>query len=304
MLSTFDWIRRSQTGAELLATLRVGAGDEQIQIKEDDGPSSHETSIGPPLSALSSPCHRCWVYPRTRWPEQADLYCPFCKDILIKARKLGAVAQRAAVIWGFVNQLPKTGLVKQESPESPVLGTYLHDSKRFLLIIKQRRLRPWLQQLVLYHGTELKGLLQIFPTVGATSGICMGDVLCRAIHHESRFAMDQLRVRFYSAPYQLIRPHEREQKGILTFDASEFLSLLEMAKVFRTLVRPREQDMLYELLQLEDPTEVQFYWGRIQGLLDQEVKDMLTAWRIRQWPKTRVKLLYELTNYVVFDESH
>jgi len=132
----------------------------------------------------------------------------------------------------------------------------------------------------------------------------MGDILCRAIHHEARFPIDQLRVRFYSAPYQILRPQTRDQQGLLTFEISEFLSLLEMAAVFRTLLRPEEQESFYELVNLKDASEEQFYWGRFMGFLNQEAKDMLSAWRIRQWPKSRIELLYELVNYVAFYQTH
>ncbi len=126
----------------------------------------------------------------------------------------------------------------------------------------------------------------------------MGDILCRAIHHEATFPMDQLRVRFYSSPYQLLRPHTRERQGLLTFEVSEFLRLMEMAAVFRALLKPEEQQALHELLDLDDSVEEQFYWGRLVGHLTQEAKDMLSAWRIRTWPENRIKLLYELIDYV------
>lgn len=110
--------------------------------------------------------------------------------------------------------------------------------------------------------------------------------------------MDQLRVRFYSSPYQLLRPHTRERQGLLTFEVSEFLRLMEMAVVFRALLKPEEQQALHELLNLDDSIEERFYWGRFMGRLPHEAKDMLSAWRIRAWPKNRIKLLYELVDYV------
>jgi hypothetical protein len=132
----------------------------------------------------------------------------------------------------------------------------------------------------------------------------MGDILCKAVQHEARFPMDQLRVRFYSAPYQIMQPHTRDRQGLLTFEVSEFLSLLEMAAVFRTMLRPEEQASLYELLNLKDTSEEQFYWGRFMGHLSKEAKDMLSAWRIRQWPRNQIKLLYELVDYVAFYQTH
>ena len=69
------------------------------------------------------------------------------------------------------------------------------------------------------------------------------------------------------------------------------------------LIGPQEQEMLHEVLNLEDPSEEQFYWGRLLGHLSQGAKDMLNAWRIRQWPKNQVKLLYELVDYVAFYQT-
>jgi hypothetical protein len=91
---------------------------------------------------------------------------------------------------------------------------------------------------------------------------------------------------------------------LLTFEVSEFLSLMEMAAVFRTLLRPEEQASLHELVNLDDSSEEQFYWGRFAGRLSQEAKDMLSSWNIRHWPKNRIKLLYELVDYVAFYQTH
>ncbi len=297
MLSGFDWLRRSRTGAELLATL------EYLKIKPDlfpIGPIGEE--IGPPHSALDGPCLRCWIYPRLSSPRRN--YCQACQAILARASRLGDCSRQSIVIWGFVNYLPKQLWAGEGFYGDRTLGDYIYDEHRFLLMMRRRELKTWLQELVIYHGSDLKGLIQILPTTGARHGSSMGDILCRAVHHETRFSMDQLRVRFFSAPYQLLKPHTRDQQGLLTFEVSEFLSLLEMAAVFRTLLRPEEQESLYELVNLEDTSEEQFYWGRFMGFLSQEARDMLSAWRIRQWPKNRIKLLYELVDYVAFYQTH
>ena len=294
MLSGFDWLRRTQTGAELLATL------EYLVTRPDLFPTGDE--IGPPFSALDGPCQRCWIYPRLSSPEQN--YCQSCQAILSRARKLGRISRQSIVIWGFVNRLSKLLRMGEGFYDHHVLGAYVHDENHFLLMMPRRELKPWLQELVIYHGSDLKGLVQVLPPAGGGKKIGMGDVLCRAMHHEARFPMDQLRVRFYSAPYQILKPHTRDQQGLLTFEVSEFLSVLEMAAVFRTILRPTEQESLYELLNLEDTSEEQFYWGRFMGFLSQEAKDMLNAWRIRQWPKNRIKLLYELVDYVAFYQAY
>jgi hypothetical protein len=297
MLSSFDWLRRSRTGAELLATL------EYLKTKPDlfpTGPAGEE--IGPPHSALDGPCQRCWIYPRSSSPQQN--YCSTCQAILSRARRSTRRSHQSSVIWGFVNQLPKQLWTGEGFYGQHTLGDYVHDEQHFLLMMRRQELKPWLQELVIYHGSDLKGLIQIFPTTGARRGASMGEILCRAVHHEARFSMDQLRIRFFSAPHQLLIPHTRDQQGMLTFEVSEFLSLLEMASVFRTVLRPEEQSSLHELVNLEDASEAQFYWGRFMGLLDQEAKDMLSAWRIRHWPKHRVELLYELVEYVAFYQAY
>ncbi len=293
MLSSFDWLRRSRSGAELLATL------EYLTTKPDLFSRGEE--IGPPFSALNGPCQRCWVYPRLPSPQQS--YCPSCQAILTRAGKLGYISRQSIVLWGFVNRLSKLLQRGEGFDDYHVLGAYVHDENHFLLMMPRRELKPWLQELVIYHGPDLKGLLQISPTTGAGRGVDMGEVLCRAVHHEARFPMDQLRVRFYAAPHQILKPYTREQQGLLTFEVSEFLSVLEMAAVFRTILRPREQELLYQLVNLEDASEEQFYWGRFLGFLNQEARDMLNAWRIRQWSRNRIRLLYELVDYVAFYQT-
>jgi len=293
MLSGFDWLRRSRTGAELLATL------EYLTDKPDLFPTRQE--IGPPHSALDGPCQRCWVYPR---PSSQQIYCQPCQAILTRARKLGYISRQSIVIWSFVNRLSKQLQMGEGFSDHHIFGAYAHDEHHFMLVMPRRELKDWLQELVIYHGADLKGLVQILPTVGARKGMGMADILCRAVYHEARFPLDQLRVQFYSAPHQILKPHIRDRRGLLTFEVSEFLSLLEMAAVFRTMLHPEEQASLYKLLNLEDTSEEQFYWGRFMGYLSQEAKDMLSAWRIRQWPKNQIKLLYELVDYVAFYQTH
>jgi hypothetical protein len=303
MLDGFDWLRRSRTGAELLATLKY------LQAT----PDFSSVEIGPPPSALDGPCQRCWIYPRTP-TSRRDLppntlsdrrtapHCKPCQSILAGASRLGNVSRQAIIIWGTVNRLPRQLESGAGFRDSRIVGTYVHDASHFLLAMRRREIRAWLQELVIYHGAALKGLIQILPTTGTGRGLSMGDVLCRAAHYEGRFAMDQLRVRFFSAPYQLLTPHTRDQQGMLTFEITDFMSLLDMAGVFRSLLHPEAQQALHALLNLTDASEEQFYWGRFLGHLNPEAKDMLSAWRIRQWPKYRIRLLYELVEYVAFHQ--
>lgn len=293
MLSNFDWLRRSRTGTELLASLQCLSDDPECFTTSGGEP-------GPVPTALSSPCIRCWIYP----PAPESEYCLLCQAIRERGRRLGNLSRQALVIWGFVNWLPRQLRKPVEQQNVPTLGAYAPDANHFLVMIRRRDLQPWLQEIVLYHGSDLKGHIQIFPTIGNQKGMEMGDVLCRAISHETYFPMDKLRVRLYTRAYQVLRPHELDREGILTFEIGEFLSLLEMAVVFRSVVPPQEQEILHQLLMTDDEAEAIFYWGRLLGLLNQEVKDMLNAWQIRRWPRQQVKFFYELKRYVAFRAAY
>ncbi len=56
--------------------------------------------------------------------------------------------------------------------------------------------------------------------------------------------------------------------------------------------------MSRELLKLKEEDERAFYWGRFTRQTDQRARDMLNSWDIRRWPDNKVKLLYELVDYV------
>lgn len=289
MLSPFDWLRRSRDSAELLATIRsIEAAPELFGSKE---------GLGPPHSALAGLCRRCWVYPSSQ-PADRPRYCPACQMILEKVYLLAEPARESILIWGYVNQLPRQLQPGQAFQDNGVAATYVHDERRFLVMLSRRSLKPWLQELSFYHGLSLKGLLQIFPT--SASGSTTGDLLVRIVHQETRFPQDRLRVRFYAHPRQVFRPTRYERQGVLTFEVSSFLNMLEMAAVFRTILVPEERKILYRLLHTANSAEAQFYWGRFLGTLTQEARDMLNAWRIRQWPKPQVTLLYQLVEYVDF----
>ncbi|MBU0510268.1 MAG: hypothetical protein KKD28_07115 [Chloroflexi bacterium] len=304
MLNSFDWLRLSQTGAELLSTLRYLNNKPNLPQRRGE--------IGPPHSALDGPCQRCWVYPRAQLKsrgKKANIaprtgrYCEFCQTVINKSRRLGQVSRDASVIWGFVNHLPERFYESKGFSEQHLHSVYIHDERHFLLMIPKRYVRDWLHELVLYYGSDLTGIIQIFTTVGIGQLHTMGGILSRIVDQDVHYAVDQLRVRFYAASYQVIRSHIRERQGILTFEVAEFLHLLEMAAVFRLMLRPDIQEVLYQLLNLKDAREEAFYWGRFLGMLSPEAKDMLNAWKIRTWSKERIKLLYELTDYVYVDFS-
>lgn len=283
MLTRFDWVRRSRTGPELLATIRY--------LNEGGALPAAEEGPGSPPAAFSVPCARCWIYPRA-----AGRYCATCQAILDQAWKLRDLVLHSVLVWGYVNRLPTIWSAEPIAGKD-MADLYLHDERHFLLALRQRELKPWLQELALRHGAELKGLLQIFPSAGHPK-TQMGDVLARIIHHETRFPPDRLRICFFSTLTHVFNPRPYEKEGVLTFEIGEFLNTLELASVFRAMLRPDEQKMLYRLLHMANTAQAQLYWGRFWGALSQEARDMLSAWGIRTWSPYQVNLLYELVDYV------
>ncbi len=345
MLEPFDWLRRSRTGAELLATLRYLAAGGEFP------PAAAE--LGPPPGALDGPCWRCWFYPRIP-TERGTRYCRTCQIIVDEARRFGALSPDTAVVWGFVNRLPpqlwppaarpRPGKAPPQSqtvpaaeagpealvpppsvagdvsatvpsfrvpaekptpldtlyfPGTRVLGAYVLDERHFLLMLTQRELRPWLQELVLRYGGELAGLIQVFPTTGARDP-GMGDLLAHVIHQEARYPLDRLRVRFFATHAQIFHPNLAEREGVLTFEIADFMNILELTSVFRSILLPDQQQELYRLLHKTEGAETQFLWGRFLGGLRPEARDMLMAFNIRRWPRSQVTLLYRLMDYVGF----
>jgi hypothetical protein len=286
MLAPFDWIRLAQTGSELLATLEHLT--EHPNITEEAG------EIAAPLTALRPPCQRCWTYPRAR---PMGHHCPTCEAIKRGTKKYYRTSLHTTFVWGYVTQLPRQLRDGQHFSDDLVLSDYVHDDHHFMAALRRHQLKPWLQELILYNGTALKGLLQVFPGTG-TKTPTMAQLLLRVVHHDSRFPPDRLRVRFLAAPHYIFHLHEYDREGVLTFDAADFISTLEMASVFRTVLLPDEQEMLRELLKMDEDPKAQFYWGRLLGMLSQEAKDMLNAWRIRNWTEAQVDLLYRLSDYV------
>jgi len=287
MLTRFDWLRRSRTGPELLATLRFF--EEAAELPTD------RLVPGPPPSALASPCQRCWVYPCA-----GGRYCATCQAILDQAWQYRGLMGRSAVVWGFVNRLPRPRQGGLGFSTRDLLGGYVHDDRHFLLMLPHDRLKPWLEELALYYGAELKGLLQILPTTGGRSAP-MGDMLARVVHLEAGFPPDKLRVRFYAGIEQIFHPRPFEREGVLTFEMGEFLRMLELAAVFAAVLRPDERKTLYRLLHTADAARAQFYWGRFLGTLNPQGRDMLEGWGVRDWSPHQASLLYELVDYVAAD---
>jgi hypothetical protein len=290
MSDSLQWLLSAYTGAELLATLKT------LRIEPDL--LTYQDELGAPHSAFDGPCRRCWVYPRITEPTPRP-YCRFCQAVIDRSRTLSNASMSSVVAWVSANGLPRHLTEGAGIYARSFFHTYIHDDAHFLLILPKLDLKLWLQETILYDA-DLRGLIQIIPTVGMAGPHGMGDMLARLMHYESGFPSDQMWVRFYAAPYQVFKPREREREGLLMFEIADFLSVLEQATVFRSLLMPEAQKMLYELLTLEDDTEEQFYWGRMLTYLSAEAKDMLNAWRIRQWPRGRLRLLYTLLDYVEF----
>lgn len=293
MLSTFDWLRRSRSSAELLTAMRFFAAKPGFNSGESLEP-------GPPFSALHGPCQRCFAYAKTQSLGEPEHYCKFCKMILARKKGFEKIASNVLIIWGLVPELARQFRGSDDALHHRALASFVPADDRFLLILKKGDLKDWLQELALYHGSDLRGMLQIFPGVTNRSMLPMGALLCCAARRESVLAAGSFYVQFFARPLQLLKPRHRDRAGMLTFEISAFLNLLSMAEVFRSLLFPHEQQQLYELLHLKDSKEEQFYWGRFLGGLSHEAKDMLAQWRIRQWPKAQVQSLYELIEYVPF----
>jgi len=294
MLTKFDWLRRCRTGTDLLATLKY------FSINPEIDPS--QQNLGGPFSAIGKLCQRCKVYAPVSIRKKHTRYCKVCETILGFKEEVAPKSHRSILIWGYVNKISRR--LRESKLSEFLYGTYIYDDQRFLVAMHRQNLKLWLQDLVIYSGLSLKGLLQIFPSLGEYRNMNIGDYISWAIHHEANLAMDQLWIRFYTKPSQLINPKKREQEGLLSYNISEFISMLEMVEVFRANLFPQEQQDLFELLNLIDSKEEQFYWGRFLGQLSQEAKDMLSAWKVRQWSKSQIEFFYQLIKYVVFPQPN
>ncbi len=288
MLTNFDWLRICRDGSELLAVLELIATQPHIL--------SQETQLGHPLAGLTHPCQRCWILPKQE--SFRKNFCQTCSDIQRHKKKFSKQAYHSVIIWGEVNQIPRP--VHDCFRQKNFWG-FVRDPQHFLAVLPKIKLKFWLQDIMVYHGSEIEGVLVIFPTAGESPRGNMSDVLCTYIFDASRtIPNNRLWVRFYPRPFDFFNANTREKHGLIPLEITEFIHMLEMASIFRSLLRPDIRDILFTLLKIEDFQEEQFYWGRFMAKLTPESKDMLNAWNIRRWPKEHVKLLYDLTIFVPF----
>ena len=165
------------TGAELLATL-------QYLGEHPDAPTE-PTPLGPPHCATGGPCRRCWIYPRAQDDTQ---YCQTCREILRYRLDYTSTARHTTLIWGFLNQLPVEVLRQPDANRQQFLvGCYIHDTNHFLVAMDRHGLKLWLQELTVYHGLELRGILQI-----AISIALLALVLRRIEWEELRAALARM----------------------------------------------------------------------------------------------------------------
>ena len=142
------------------------AGDPAIPGRDARAAHRRQRDLGPPPSALTA---RASGVGSTRARRAAT--APPARRSWIRRGSCRATVLRSVVVWGFVNRLPRpdraaAGFGGGEHPR-PCMS---QDDRHFLLMLSHDELKPWLQDLVLYYGAELKGLLQIFPTTGRAVG--------------------------------------------------------------------------------------------------------------------------------------
>lgn len=286
MLAPVNWLQLCENGAELIATLDA--------IRSGSQTFPEEIRMGPPVCGIKGPCSRCWIFPRLA----GSSYCETCHAILSQAKSLGPDSRTCLLIWGAVNFLPSTVKQNHDSNENKARCVFIQDGTHFLAVVKGCSLGDWMKETVLEQGPDFKGLLTVFPTTGKKPTFTMGDILCRAVYYDSRFPLDRLRIRFFSKPGQLKVPHKREQQGILTFEPVEFIALLEMARMFKSSLGPREREAVSQIISITDRQEQAFYWGRLMGVLSIKARDLLSDWGFRELSLNRMRTLCELTEHV------
>lgn len=227
------------------------------------------------------------------------MHCPMCRSVLSTAAwvRKNDQAKQTVIVWGYVNRLPQDLTTGSYRADKRMRGTVVCDSHRFLVALNRRSLHHWLRKVLLYDGLEMRGVLSVLSATSAQYHRA-GELLCQVDYQAQRFGFDQLRVRFLPTPEHILQGRNLEKQGLITFDAVQFMGMLESAAVFRSVMLPEEQQTLRQVLAIADPNEAQFYWGRFLSMITPEAKDMLTAWKVRQWSPEQRRTFFELVNYV------
>jgi hypothetical protein len=291
MLTFFDWLRQCRTGGELLALLSGAVAEERL-------PGGRKYEPPPPETLFRTPCRRCGFFSAV--PGSAPPDCPTCEEIRRTGKRMDRTAGFSRILWGHVNRIPR--MIAGDGHASPeLLGRYIHDDHHFLAMFSGKGTLPFFRRMLMYDGHDLKGFLQIFPAVSAGHRNRMMDLLIRACHYDAVYPMDALRVRCFTRAHQVFHPGRYETpENRITCEASEFMSLLEMARIFRNLLTPVEQKMLGEYADAPEDRGAgdAFLWGRMMGALSPAARDMLVAWDFRNWPAERARYFFDMFAYV------
>ena len=285
MKNHLDWICLSRTGSELIATLSFLKEESDVH----ETMSEHDC-MGPPMTALKGPCLRCRYFSRI----EDKPFCYFCENIAVRSEGISSISRNSVGIWGYLNQVPND---LKESIQNQIYTNKV-DDQHFIAVISKNSLKTWFQDLLIDYGLHLQGLLQLFPIIGRFNSITMADIIAHIIFQETNVFPSDLSIQFYGSPEVFLKPGFQMYIENHTFQVSDFLSLLERADLFRSILRFDEQEELIDILKKGDISEKQFYWGRFIGRLNQKAKDMISAWNIRQWDMNQLEMLYELINFI------
>ena len=178
-----------------------------------------------------------------------------------------------------------------------VIGHIDLDYRSGLIMCYRKDIQSWLQDLVLFYGESLKGMLEIFPTMGQGSIIGMGDILSTAKHEASSLSYNKMWIRFYPESWQLLETKKRHDNGILTFSLSEFIAFIEKANVFKEIIPYRFRSDIYDLIVNSNIKSESYYWGKLKRSLNKKSIDLIDSWQLKAWNKEQLEILYELSNY-------
>lgn len=284
MLALFDYICRCKTGSELYGALKI---KNQIKQHLDD------QNIGVPCTAVYGPCQRCWIYDCNVGEE----YCPLCNSILEHSQGHNLVFQDITLIWYDFDLFPTS--IEKILPEDHI-GFIPLNYRSGLIMCMRSSIQNWLRSLTLKYGSLIKGLLQIFPTMGQGNIVGMGDILSTAKSQSKSLQFNNLWVRFYPEAWQLLDTKRREELGILTFEISDFISLIEKSKIYKEVIPNRFRNDIFELITKQDIDSESYYWGKLKRSLNKKAIDLIDSWKLKNWDKNKVELLYELSNYTTY----